>query len=269
MSASVVITTYNQPDVLERALCGYARQTSSDYELLVADDGSGSATAELIEKYAADFPVPLIHVWQPDTGFEKARAVNRAVLRSSGDYLIFSDGDCVPASRFVAEHLAAARAGEYIVGGHIRMSADETSRLSVDDVRSGRFERSATLARRTALCWLHLKSLFYIAAGKRRKPKFYGMNFSVDRASFCRVNGFDQTYKDVGREDSDLRNRMQLAGIRARSQWYRPQVFHQFHEPHSNRQRGEVIAAYYKRADLEPEAPLGLRELSAEIEAGS
>jgi glycosyltransferase involved in cell wall biosynthesis len=265
VAASVIITTYNQPAVLERALLGYARQDTRDFELLIADDGSGPPTAAMIARHMGSFPVPLLHVWQPDDGFRKARAVNLAVLRSSGECLIFSDGDCIPASDFVSQHVRATRPGQYVVGGHIRLSETQTTALTLDDVRSGRFETMASRVQRIALFVTHLKSLVYIALRKRRKPKFYGMNFSVDRASLLRVNGFDNNYRNSAREDSDLRNRMQLAGVRARSQWWRVGVFHQHHPPHNTRIQWREAAAYYERPDLTAEAPSGLRELQVEL----
>ena len=37
MRVSVIITTYNQPEQLEKVMWGYASQTHSDFELIVAD----------------------------------------------------------------------------------------------------------------------------------------------------------------------------------------------------------------------------------------
>jgi glycosyltransferase involved in cell wall biosynthesis len=267
--ASVVLSTYNQPHVLDLALHGYARQSATDFEILIGDDGSGPETAELLERHAKELSVPLVHVWQPDEGFQKARAVNRAVLASRGELLIFSDGDCIPSRTFVAEHLAAARRGRFAIGGHVRLSQAETAALSVEDVRSGRFERLGSAWERAGLWLLHGKSLAYIAIRKRRKPKFYGLNFSLAREDFFAVNGYDSTYKNIAKEDSDLRNRMQLAGYRATSLWHRARVYHQYHPPHSTRLLWREGVRYYNRRDLRPEAPDGLRELAAEIAAES
>jgi glycosyltransferase involved in cell wall biosynthesis len=267
--ASVILSTYNQPRVLDLALHGYARQSTRDFEILIGDDGSGPETAELIEKHAKELPVPLIHVWQPDAGFQKAKAVNRAVLRSRGEWLIFSDGDCIPSRTFVEEHLAAARPGTFVVGGHIRLSAEETEALTPEQVESGAFEEFGSAWERANLRLMHVKSLFYIAIRKRRKPKFYGLNFSLSREDFFAVNGYDSTYKNIAKEDSDLRNRMQLAGYRPVSLWHRARVYHQHHPPHNTRRLWREGVAYYNRKDLRPEAPDGLRELAREIAAES
>jgi glycosyltransferase involved in cell wall biosynthesis len=265
--ASVLLSTYNQPHVLDLALHGYARQSTQDFEIVIGDDGSGSETAELIARHQRSLPVPLLHAWQPNRGFRKAKAMNRAALKSRGAWLIFSDGDCIPSRTFVEEHLAAAREGRYIVGGHLRLSAEETRALTADDVRSGRFERLGTPLERANLWLTHWRSLVYIALRKRRKPKFYGLNFSLSRDTFFGVNGLDSTFAGSGKEDSDLRNRLQLAGARATSLWHRARVYHQYHPPHNARLAWREAGAYYNRDDLKPEAPDGLRELAAEIAA--
>ena len=96
MQQSVIISTYNQPTWLAKVLCGYLEQTFKDFELLIADDGSDSRTAEVIANFQqiADFPVK--HIWHPDEGFQKCAILNKATLAASADYLIFTDGDCVP-----------------------------------------------------------------------------------------------------------------------------------------------------------------------------
>jgi glycosyltransferase involved in cell wall biosynthesis len=265
--ASVLLSTYNQPRLLDLVLHGYARQSTQDFEIVIGDDGSGSETAEVIARHQRGLPVPLSHAWQPNRGFRKAKAMNRAALQSRGAWLIFSDGDCIPSGTFVEEHLAAAREGGYVVGGHVRLSAEETQALSVDDVRSGRFERLGSPLERADLWLTHWKSLAYIALRKRRKPKFYGLNFSVSRDTFFGVNGLDSTFANSSKEDSDLRNRLQLAGARATSLWHRARVYHQHHPPNNTRLVWRGADAHYTRSDLRAEAPDGLRELAAEIAA--
>lgn len=49
MQVSVVVSTYNQPEWLEKVLWGYNMQSFKDFELIVADDGSGSASREMLK----------------------------------------------------------------------------------------------------------------------------------------------------------------------------------------------------------------------------
>ena len=70
-TASVIFTTYNQPEWLEKVLLGFAAQDRHDFEVIVADDGSGEPTRERIERLRPGLPFPLRHLWQEDDGFRK------------------------------------------------------------------------------------------------------------------------------------------------------------------------------------------------------
>jgi glycosyltransferase involved in cell wall biosynthesis len=265
--ASVILATYDQPRLLDLALHGYAQQSARDFELVIADDGSGPETAAVVTAHARHLPVPVTHVWQAHRGFWKSAALNRAVLQSSGEQLIFSDGDCVPTRSFVAEHLAAARPNAFLVGGHVRLGEADSARVTRELVHSGGLARALPLSARAELWWTHWKSLAYIALRRPRRPRLLGLNFSVDRASFFAVNGFDQTYRNSARDDSDLRNRLLLAGVRPISLWHRARVVHLFHAPHAERRLWADADRYYKRPELQPESPNGLRELLSELQA--
>jgi glycosyltransferase involved in cell wall biosynthesis len=263
--ASVILATYNQPRLLDLSLLGYANQTRTDFEIVVADDGSHAETRELVAAHARRSPLPIRHVWQPHRGFWKSAALNRAVLHSRGEHLVFSDGDCVPARSFVEEHLEAARRNAFIVGGHVRLSEEVTRGVTRDAVLAGALEREVSRRERVKLWWTHAKSLAYIALRRPRRPRLLGLNFSLDRASFFAVNGFDLTYRNSARDDSDLRNRLVLAGVRPISLWHRALVVHLFHPPHHERRLWRDADLYYRRATLSVEAPNGLRELAQEL----
>ena len=269
LDASVIVTTYNNPHYLELVLAGYARQqTTGAFEVIVADDGSRNETRELIDHVrAAGYPVPLVHAWQPDEGFRQARAMSLGALRSGGRQLIFTDGDCVPPKDMVQRHLDAAGHHRLVVGGHIRLAQDVSDQLTVEDVHDGAHEQLITTADRRNMLWKHYKNLFYVALRSRRRPKIFGLNMGIDRDGFYAVNGFDLAYENNARQDSDLRNRARLAGFGARCIWHTCIAVHLWHPEHKGRNAWSEADAYYRRADLEPWAQRGIRELAAEYEA--
>ncbi len=69
--ATVIISTYNNPEWLRRCLLGYAHQDRSDFELVVADDGSCPETRGMNDGLRPNLPFELRHVWQEDDGFRK------------------------------------------------------------------------------------------------------------------------------------------------------------------------------------------------------
>src|SRR4051812_30628883 len=101
---SVIVSTYNRPDALSACLRSLGRQTDKGFEVVVADDGSGPATLDVIDGWKAKLGVPLTHIWQEDRGFRLAEIRNRAITASTGNYVVFLDGDCIVPHGFVAAH---------------------------------------------------------------------------------------------------------------------------------------------------------------------
>ncbi len=133
---SVIISTYNRPAHLARCLEGYRYQSASDFEILVADDGSGAETAEVVRAAAHDHPQPVHHVWQEDQGLRNCRVLNEAVRLSKGDHLIYTDLDCVPHREFVAAHLRYRAPGRFLVGRSVKWSVSRSVRIKLGDVAS-------------------------------------------------------------------------------------------------------------------------------------
>jgi hypothetical protein len=144
--------------------------------------------------------------------------VIRAAARRDSELILFLDGDCVPYRNWVATYRAHARPGEFLVGGYIFLSEQETLRLTPEAVRAGAHERPLD-----ASTWWRLHSADWrnkLYAGRRRnRPRIRGGNFAVARDLFERVDGFDEEFAGFGKEDSELRNRMRNAGARGISLW--------------------------------------------------
>jgi len=86
---SVVIPTHNRAALLGRAIRSVQAQTCSDYELVVVDDGSSSATAELLQSLRGPRHTFLRH--EVARGASAAR--NAGVLAASGEMITFLDDD--------------------------------------------------------------------------------------------------------------------------------------------------------------------------------
>ena len=235
MKTAVVVTTYNRPDALAAVLDGYCEQADTDFELLVADDGSTHETRTLITGYAARAPFALYHVWQEDTGFRPGAARNRAVARTQADYLIFVDGDCVPAQDFVRRHKLLAEKHYFLSGNRVLLSEPFTQQVLAEHLplhqwRAARWLR-AWLARDVNRL-LPLLMLPDAPFRKRSPQKWEGVktcNLSLWRADFMRVNGFDESYSGWGLEDSDLAIRLIHAGVHHKSARFATPVFHLWH----------------------------------------
>lgn len=236
MRASVVLSTYRQPAALELALWGYAVQTAADFEVVVADDGSGSETAAVVERMRASAGLTIVHVWHPDRGFRKTEILNRAILAASGEYLLFSDGDCVPREDFVAAHLGLAAPGRFLSGGYLKLPAVLTAALTPDDVRSMRIADPRWLRARG---WrpgrrvLRLTRSTPAAALLDRltptRPSWNGHNASGWKADLLRANGFDLRM-GYGGEDRALGECLENGGVHGVQLRHRAPVLHLHHE---------------------------------------
>lgn len=264
MKTAVILTTYNRPDALAAALEGYLAQESARFELIVADDGSTEETRHVVDDYAARAPFSVKHVWQEDRGFRAGAARNRALTHTDAQYVIFSDGDCVPPPSYVARHVALAEPGWFLSGSRILLSEDFTRRVLASKVPVHRWSAAQWL-----LAWLRrdvnraLPLLTRDARAPFRKhapQRWEGVktcNFSAWREDLARANGFDERYAGWGLEDSDLVIRLLHAGVKHKSARFAAPVFHLWHRENDrtqlpeNRRRLDEILASQRVAALE------------------
>jgi glycosyltransferase involved in cell wall biosynthesis len=232
----VIFTTYNSTRALELVLWGYAQQSARGFQVVVADDGSRPDTAEVIRRVAREGGLDVLHVWHEDRGFRKTEILNRAMLASRGEYLLFTDGDCIPRADFVATHLRLARPGRFLSGGYLKLPARVSEAITPDDVRSGRVADSRWLRSRG---WrpgrraLRLVRSPAVAALLDRitptRPTWNGHNASAWRADLFRVNGYDLDMA-YGGLDRAVGECLENAGVRGVQLRHRAPVLHLHHE---------------------------------------
>ena len=232
---SVIMCTYERPEHLALALHGYRVQGCHDIELLVADDGSGPATAAVVERFAAEAPFPVQHVWHEDRGYRRTAILNRAIARARAEYVLFTDGDCVPARDLLAVHLAERRPQRLLCGGYVRVPASIGDRADPAWVEREGYAEQRTPRVRRALVRRHWKNQWQIATRRRRRPHNLGLNMSLWRSDLLRVNGFDESIVDWGNDDGDLRERLKQVGVWPRSVYHRALVYHLEHAVHPTR----------------------------------
>ncbi|MBS7457941.1 glycosyltransferase family 2 protein [Coralloluteibacterium stylophorae] len=221
--ASIVISTYNNPDWLTRCLWGYAAQDRHDFELIVADDGSTAETVERIEALRAGLPFAVEHVWQEDRGFRKCAILNRGIEAARADYLIFSDGDCVPRRDFVSQHLRLREPGRYLGGGYCKLPMDISLRIDREVIDAG-LHADLDWLRRQGLPRKKRSLKLWARPGWRERllnattptpPRWAGNNASTWKRDLLRVNGFDERMS-YGGEDLELGERLANAGVRGK-----------------------------------------------------
>lgn len=237
-TTTLLISTYNWPEALELVLLSALRQTQLPSQLVVADDGSGEATAAVVRAFGPRFAavgVPLVHAWHPDEGFRLAAVRNLALARATGDYVLMIDGDCVLHPGFVRSHLAFSRPGTFVQGSRVLVNQARSARaLAARDPRFGPLDRGLK-NRQNALSWRLLSRL--VPANQDPLRGTRGCNMAYWRADAIRVNGFNERFVGWGREDSEFTARMLAAGLYRRRLKFGGVVFHLWHD---ERPRGAV-----------------------------
>ena len=129
MRVSLIITTYNWPESLFLVLKSIENQTIIPEEVVIADDGSTVETKEMIDKFQKDSDLNIIHSWQEDIGFRAAKSRNKAILKSTGDYIILIDGDMILHPKFIQDHIDNAKLGYFVQGSRVLLSQDITKKV--------------------------------------------------------------------------------------------------------------------------------------------
>lgn len=233
-SIGIIISTYNNPIWLEKIFWGYMNQTVNPDEIIIADDGSNEETKRLIDSYSDKLPIK--HVWHEDNGFQKSRILNKAIIASTADYLVFTDQDCIPRKDFVETHLRFAEKGCFLSGGYFRLPMSISKQLSEEDVDTGRafdvnWLRKQGLKR--GIKNLKLTTSAFVSslmnAITPANATFNGCNSSVWKKDILAVNGFDEQLQ-YGGQDRELGERLINAGLKPKKIRYSAVCLHLDHK---------------------------------------
>lgn len=233
MKISVIVSTYNAEEWLEKVLLGYMRQSHADYEVIVADDGSRASTRELIEGYASRYPVPLRHVWHEDEGYRRQEILNRAIPMAEAPYILFTDGDCIPRQDFVQTHARFAAPRRFLSGGYCKLNMTQSKQIGAEDIASGRCFEPAWLRRHGPLGFSNSVKLAATASAlldaiTPTRPTFNNCNSSAWKQDLIDINGYDERMK-YGGPDRELGERLENFGVRGKQIRHRAVCVHLDH----------------------------------------
>ncbi len=222
MKISVIVSTYNAEEWLEKVLIGYSIQTYRDFEVIVADDGSRESTRELIARYAEDYPVPLRHLWHEDLGYRRQEILNVAIIEAAHEYIIMTDGDCIPRRDFVEVHAKYAEKGKFLSGGYCKLSMKVSKAITPEDIVSQRCFDVSWLKRMDKLGFSQTLKLAsdgvlgtVLDAVTPTTPSFNNCNSSGFREDMIAINGYDERMK-YGGSDREIGERLENAGIKGK-----------------------------------------------------
>ena len=232
----MIISTFNEPAWLEKVLWGYECQRHKDFQVVIADDGSEKLTQDLINKFISSSSLNIKHVWHPRNGYQKCQILNKAVVAADADYLIFTDGDCIPREDFVECHLANAREGGFLSGGAIRLPMSTSKSITREDIFSQQcfnldwllkaglkqnFLKNLKLTPKKGLADI----LNYVTPAN---ASWNGGNSSGWKKDILSVNGFDERM-EYGGQDRELGERLMNKGLKGKQIRYTAICLHLDH----------------------------------------
>jgi glycosyltransferase involved in cell wall biosynthesis len=189
---SVIIPSRNRPGQIACCLDALAAQIvePGSFEVIVVDDGSEPRLELDPTRWADAFPLTVIH--QHNTGPAGAR--NRGVDAAKGEFLAFTDDDCLPSPTWLAELVTALRdqpdamVGGSTLNGLVDNAFSETSQLIIEMVYV-HFNRDPANA-------------YFFASN----------NIACCRDRYLASGGFDTGFPGAAAEDREICDRWRMQG---------------------------------------------------------
>jgi glycosyltransferase involved in cell wall biosynthesis len=231
-NCSLLISTYNWPDALNLCLKSVLQQTVFPAEIIIADDGSTEDTRQLIQKFSPQSPVPVVHVWHPDEGFQLSKIRNRAIAKATQPYIIQIDGDLILNKYFISDHLHIREQGFFVSGSRVLLSGTTSEALlqhgSIEVQKHHRGSKNFFNRFRNRTLRQVLSTRYKIGGANKYYVK--GCNMAFWKSDLLAVNGYNESFTGWGREDSELAIRLINAGVKKKFLKMGGTTYHLFHK---------------------------------------
>lgn len=232
---TVIIATYNKIDWLEKVLYGYSCQTYQNFDIIIADDGSTDATRQLIDSFKSDYPVSITHAWHEDKGYRRQKILNEAITMAQHEYILFTDGDCIPREDFVETHAKNAKKGYFLSGGYCKLSMTISEKITSEDILTKRcfevdwLKSNGELGGKNTLK-LSVKNRLadFLDVVTPTGATFNNCNSSAWKSDLIDINGYDERMQ-YGGPDRELGERLINNGIKTKQIRYKAICLHLDH----------------------------------------
>lgn len=222
---SVIVAAYNRPELFGLCLDALAGQSFRDFELIIADDGSGPEIKKIADSFRGRMDIK--HVWQEDKSFRKTLIINKAVKISSGDKIYFFDADTIAHPEYISRSKDYIREGQYMVTRSVLLSEKIASyilknSLTAEDIFRGsvkwRIRKDGFFAK-TRYCtygFLLPRFLAAVTQSFKKNSNMSGRCWAAHRKDYEKVNGYNNDFRGAYCEDSELDVRLANAGVARR-----------------------------------------------------
>lgn len=245
----LIISTYNWPQALELTLLSVLKQVQMPGQIIIADDGSGPETMEVIQRYTSQFPRGLLHIWHEDRGFRLAAIRNKAIAACDRDYIIQIDGDIVLHPQFISDHLRFAEPGRLVQGSRVMVGKRLSKKLLRNrEIRIRLF--SGGISRRENGLRIPALARYLLNRYKNKYPVYFarGANMAFWKQDIIAVNGYNEAFEGWGHEDSDLTLRLLNSGVKKAVLKFCAIAYHLYHTENPSKDTEEQNKTILQKA---------------------
>ena len=238
---SLIIAFYKDIEALKIIIESLKLQDYDNFEIIIAEDNNDPVIKEYLNSVT---DIDIIHTKQKDTGIRKSRSQNNAIIRSTGDYLIFIDADCIPYQNFLSSHAKLSEKGSILAGRRVNLGPIVSALIRQKKLKPSVLEK-LYIALIPALLIdgaTHIGQglsfdparFFYkniISKRKKTNTNILGCNFSCFKSDMLAINGFDESYGELAlSDDTDIQWRFETYGLKRKSCKMAANVFHLHHK---------------------------------------
>jgi glycosyltransferase involved in cell wall biosynthesis len=183
---SVLTPTWNRAQYLERVWQGLAKQTFTNFEWIVANDGSEDETREVVRKLAGSSKFPVVFI-DASEHIGKPRMDNELIKHARGKFVLWNDSDdyLVPEALArlleVWNFIPAAKRGDYI--GLTALCASPDGLVQSSNTPSGEIF-DTTWNELIEKYRVHGDKLFFVQTELIKTHRFAEVDFMVTESSF-------------------------------------------------------------------------------------
>ena len=213
-------------------------------------------------------------MWHKDNGFQKSQILNKAILNCKAEYIVMSDGDCIPRNDFLEVHNKNKEKNHFLSGGYFMLPMETSTTITLDDIEKGNCFNTDWLKenglqksfKNNKLTTSKLKANF-LNSITTTKPSWNGHNASGWKKDIVHINGFDERMQ-YGGQDRELGERLVNYGIKPKQIRYKAICVHLDHPRGYKNQESinkNLAIRKYTKENKVVKTPYGIEKLDSKL----
>jgi len=242
MTITYIIAIYKDIEALSLIIDSLTKQTLLPDEIVIAEDGEDSEVKRYIDSLSFD-TIKIIHTHHKDNGWQKNKSLNNAIKASSGEYIIFSDGDIVPYPQLIESSQVLARLNSVLCGRRVNTGESFSRKLREKAISVLLFYRqyfsnyralkTDNISKYEEGIYLNPRGFLFKFITKyfRQDQHLLGCCWGIFRENIVKINGFDEDYILASTGcDTDIERRLRHFDIKFESCRNSANVIHLYHK---------------------------------------